>query len=77
MIHEIFSSDAEGNPVTVRYEHSNYEAVNEQMLMPKASKLNAGGQILDLKVTEVTIGKKAKAKAFDGDFTEVANKLSK
>ncbi|WP_157454321.1 M16 family metallopeptidase [Crocinitomix catalasitica] len=77
MIHEIFSSDAEGNPVTVRYEHSNYEAVNEQMLMPKASKLNAGGQILDLKVTEVTIGKKAKAKAFDGDFTEIANKLSK
>jgi hypothetical protein len=76
MIEEIFTKDPEGNPSTIRYEHSNYEIVDDKMLLAKTSQLNSSGQILALKLVEVSIEKKAKNKAFEGDFTEVEKSLA-
>ena len=68
---ESFSTDEEGNAIEVKVKLSDYKTFGKKkytLLMPAKSVMETQGQKLEFDVKSVTIKKKAKTKAFSGEF---------
>ena len=70
---EIFVTDDNGEVQTAIYKFLNYEEKSGLML-PMTTEINNQGQVIELNNKTVTVNKKAKSKAFSGNFKKV-NKL--
>jgi hypothetical protein len=68
---ESFSTDEEGNAVTVKMIFKEYTAYSKKkttLLMPAISIMESNGQKMEFKTESVTVKKKSKSSAFDGEF---------
>lgn len=70
-ISEQFTSDKEGNPITVKMIFSDYKVQGKKkcsLLLPTKYSMNTSGQKMDFELKEVLISTKVKTKAFEGEF---------
>jgi len=68
---ESYTKDKEDNPITVKMAFNNYEIQGKKkyaLLMPTKYTMTTGEQKLDFELKEMIIKKKAKTKAFEGEF---------
>jgi len=76
-ISEQFTTDKEGNPISVTMNFSDYKVYGKKkcsLLLPTTYSMNTSGQEMDFELKEVLIKTKAKTKAFDGEFDEPKKK---
>ena len=76
-ITEQFTSDPEGNPITVKMIFSDYKVQGKKkcsLLIPSKYSLNTSGQKMDFELKEISIETKAKTNAFEGEFDEAKKK---
>lgn len=67
-MNESFTTDEEGNSVTVIVTYSDFKDTGSGMFVPYTMELNTQGQVIKFTVTEMIIKKKAKSGAFEGQF---------
>jgi len=76
-ITEQFTSDPEGNPITVKMIFSDYKVQGKKkcsLLMPSKYSMNTSGQKMDFELKEISIETKVKTNAFEGEFDEAKKK---
>ena len=76
-ISEQFTTDKEGNPISVKMIYSDYKVYGKKkcsLLLPTKYSMNTSGQKMDFELKEILIKTKVKTKAFDGDFDEPKKK---
>lgn len=72
-ITEQFTTDPEGNAITVKMIFSDYQVQGKKkcsLLLPTKYSMNTSGQKMDFELKEVLIKTKAKTNAFDGEFDQ-------
>ncbi len=65
---ESFSTDEEGNANSVMITYSDFKDYGKGIIMPHTSSMNTGQQIIKFEIASVKVKKKAKSKAFEGEF---------
>jgi zinc protease len=65
---EMFVTGEDGSVSSIIFTYSDFKDMGKGLYVPHTMELNSQGQVLNFKATEIIVKKKAKAKAFEGDF---------